>query len=118
MKSGFVYLGGRLQRSVPDARIPSEFFLGARELSARGHDVTMLEIGDAGRPSLVTKLLTATVSLGVLPAKTYIGLYQSALQLLPALADRDVVVATTSGLAFGLSFWRWRQRLRFEVIGV
>lgn len=118
IKIGFVYLGGRLQRSLPDARIPSEFFLGARELSARGHDVAMLEIGDAGRPSLVTKLLTATVPLGVLPAKTYIGLYQQALQLLPALADRDVVVATSSGLAFSLCFWRWRERLGFEVIGI
>jgi glycosyltransferase involved in cell wall biosynthesis len=118
MKIGFVYLGGRLQRSLPDARIPSEFFLGARELAARGHDVAMLEIGAAGPPSLVTKLLTATVPLGALPAKTYVGLYQQALQLLPALADRDVVVATSSGLAFSLSYWRWRQRLRFEVIGI
>lgn len=118
MKIGFVYLGGRLQRSLPDARIPSEFFLGARELSARGHDVTMLEIGDAARPGLVAKVLTATAPLGALPAKTYVGLYQQVLQLLPALADRDVVVATSSGLAFSLAFWRWRRRLPFEVVGI
>lgn len=118
MKIGMVYLGGRLQRTAHGEVVPSEFFLGARELAARGHDVRMLEVGEGSAPGLLTKVLILTVRNGILPAKTYIGLYHATRSLLPALMDRDVVVGTSSGLAFCLAFWRWRLRLPFAVIGI
>jgi Glycosyl transferases group 1 len=118
LRIGFVYLAGRLQRLLLTDSTPSESFLGARELRERGHDVKMLEVGDATHPSRLTKLLAVSVSNGILPAKTTIGLYDSMQSLLSSLADREVVVATTSGLAFGLAFWRWRRGLPFEVVGI
>jgi glycosyltransferase involved in cell wall biosynthesis len=118
LRIGFVYLAGRLPRTLLAESTPSESFLGARELSARGHDVKMLEVGEVTHPSLVTKLLTASVSNAILPAKTYIGLYESVHSLLSSLEDRQVVVATTSGLAFSVAFWRWRRSLPFEVVGI
>lgn len=118
MRIAFVYLGGRRDRAEKQEDHPSEFFFGAHELRARGHDVKMLEVENLPRQKLRMMLLASIYSYGMLPAKSNIHMYGNIEALLPSLADREVVVATTSGLAFCLAFWRWRLRLPFEVIGI
>jgi glycosyltransferase involved in cell wall biosynthesis len=39
-------------------------------------------------------------------------------RLLPDLKEYDVVVGTTSGIAFSLSFWKIANRLHFSVLGI
>lgn len=118
MKLAFVYLGGRLARLASGADVPTDFFLGARELQQRGHQVTLHEARDSEKPGMLEIAFRLLVRQAFLPPKTYIGLFAGLRGLAHQLRDREVVVGTSSGIAFVLTFWKWWDRLPFEVVGI
>ncbi len=108
MRIVYLYLPGRLAR-LPDLRtgsIPTEFFYGAPELEAHGHDVEYLDVHDVPavkRTRIVAELL---FKQKYLPAKVYFSVLFGVKKILPALEGADVVVATVPGIAFSLAIWK------------
>ncbi len=109
MRIVYLYLPGRLAR-LPDlraGRIPTEFFYGAPELEAQGHDVKYVDVHDV---PAVNKLRVATELLfkqKYLPAKVYFAILLGVKKNLPAVRDADVVIATVPGIAFSLAIWNF-----------
>ena len=109
MRIVYLYQPGRLVR-IPDLRsggIPTEFFYGAPELEIRGHDVEYLEVHDTPAINKLRIAVELLIRPKYLPAKVYFSLFFGVKKILPALQEADVVVATTPGIAFSLTMWRW-----------
>lgn len=109
MKIAFVYAGGRLQREERLALgvVPSEFFYGCHELESRGCEVKQLQVVDNyKRHRIIRRLGNWFYRLGLLPYRTTGNILASTRELCSELSQYDVVVATTSGIAFALSIWK------------
>ncbi|WPD22738.1 MAG: glycosyltransferase family 4 protein [Candidatus Electrothrix scaldis] len=108
MRIVYLYLPGRLPR-IADLRektIPTEFFYGAPELEACGHDVEYIDVHDvptAGKAMIAAELL---LKKKYLPAKVYFPVLLGVKKVLPALSGADMVVATAPGIAFSLAIWQ------------
>lgn len=117
MKIAFVYAGGRGAR-LDAARlrnVPIDFFYGAIEMERSGHKIS---VHDLQRSSSRIAGLLNRCARGLLPPKTQVSDIISAGRLLPGLRECDVVVATASGSAFALGYWkRWR-RLPGHLVGI
>lgn len=107
MKLAFVYNPGRLARleKVAKGEAPSEFFLGAIELTRQGHAVTHIEVAEEAR-GLGGRFWKALYSMGLLPPKAYGGIVAGIYSDLKQLNAQDVVIATTSGIGFALGLWK------------
>lgn len=116
MKIAFVYSEGRIGRFAEAVQGPSEFFYGAREFQADGHEVTLLETG----PEVVnvfTKGFNA-ISKTFVPARGNGSALWQAHAMLPQLQDFDCVVAAYSQSALGLGFWKNLGRLLPPLVGI
>lgn len=108
MVLGFLYNLGRTGRiiNVSEGHAPSDFFLGAVELAGEGIAVLHFEL-DPHLPvgfgwGMVNKLQITSW----LPDKLTGSLLQQVWQQRQRLNSCDCLVATTSGLAFSLAFWK------------
>ncbi len=115
---GFFYNPGRLARvhSCLAGEAPTDFFYGAMELKAQGHDIRMFETS----PSVPIHWPAAAFNYlrenG--PVKLD-GLFMQATQnILAPLNQCDVVVGTTSAHAFALAVWKRLRRLHVPVVGI
>jgi len=114
MRITFLFSPGRLARmQAPDDTYPSEFFFGALELRLRGHTVDMLEVQESAAPGIGERLAQQFFPKRWLPPKAPVGLLAAVHRILPAARGSDVLVATNSGIAFGMAFWT--AVLRFPV---
>lgn len=120
MKIAYVYVRGRLAR-LADTRAghaAREFFYGALELQDRGHEVQLHEVDigpDAPDGSVLIEML---YKLHLMPSKTNASLVRQLRALLPALNTCAVVVATASGLAYGLALLAACGQLRVPLIAI
>ena len=121
MRIAFVHFPGRIARleAAREGLAPTEFLFGAIELERAGHDVTHYEI-DPGAPSgrVGRRLIDLQAGKGYLPPHAAAATLTGARRLLPALADADVVVATTTGTTVALATWRCLGRLRRPLVGI
>ena len=117
MKFGFVYAGGREVRleSARLGRVPTDFFYGALELERAGHTISVHDLNPT--PSLLTDLLQRGLN-GRLPPKTRVRDIAAARRLLHSITDCDVVIATSSGVAFSLGFWKRLGVLKSDLLGI
>ena len=120
MRLVFVFVPGRLARlnAMSPGGFPTEFFYGALELSRQGHGVEMLEAEVAEHPGFGERLAQQFLAGGWLPPKTDIGTLAAVRRLLPRLRQADVVVATTSAIAFSLALWAGVLRRSMPLVGI
>ena len=117
MNVAFVYAGGREGR-LEGARlgnIPTDFFYGAIEFEQINHKICAYDLNP--RPLLIADLLNLFFD-GWMPPKTRITDIVAAGRLLKSLQNCDVVVATSSGCAFALGFWKKLGFLSSELVGI
>ncbi len=108
MRIVYLYLPGRTAR-IPDLQagaIPTEFFYGAPELEARGHEVEYIDVHDVPAVSKLRVAAELLFKRRYLPAKVYFSVLLGVKKILPALSGADVVVATAPGIAFSLAIWK------------
>ena len=106
MRITFLFSPGRLARlQTPEGTYPSEFFFGALELRQWGHAVEMVEVQESESPGTIERLAQQFFPRRWLPPKAPVGLLAAVHRILPAARGCDVMVATNSGLAFGMAFW-------------
>ena len=117
MKYAFVYAGGREVRldGARSGKVPTDFFYGALELERLGHKVSVFDLNP--KPSILTDLLHRGLHRR-LPPKTRVSDIRAAGRLLRRLANCDVVVATSSGVAFSLGFWKRLGFLKADLLGI
>ena len=121
MRIAFVHYPGRLVRleAARSGEGPTEFLFGAVELERDGHEISHHEI-DPGAPAgrVAQRLVDRQAGLGRLPPHASAAALRQARELLPALRDAEVVVATTTGTAMALATWKRAGRLRAPLVGI
>jgi glycosyltransferase involved in cell wall biosynthesis len=120
MKVAYIFLPGRIDRikSVKEEDLPTEFFYGAIELRKKGYSVDILEAVEKPRRSVIRYVAELVLRKKYLPIKTHPSILDAVWLLLPRLKEYDAVVATTTGVAFALVFWKMVYRLPFSVVGI
>ena len=121
MKIAYIFHPGRLQR-VDEASIgiaATEFFYGALELRARGHDVSCYELVDlAGELTIDQFFLGLMYKVGLMPPKAYPLLFRQIIRLVPVLRPFDIVIGTESGIAFALAAMKFCKKWCGTLIGI
>ncbi|MDB6156003.1 MAG: glycosyl transferase group 1 [Chthoniobacteraceae bacterium] len=106
MRIAFVYTPGRRARynSVVTGEVPTEFFYGAVELAAAGHEIERFEFDFNELVPVLPKALDLLRLSRLIPPKLDGWTLLNAWNISPKLNDFDVVVATVGhyGMAFGL----------------
>ncbi len=121
MRIAFVHFPGRLARleAARSGDGPTEFLFGSVELERAGHDVTHYEVDpDAASGRVARRLVDRQAGLGRLPPHLSAAVLGGTRELLPALRDAEVVVATTTATAVSLAVWRKARRLRAPLVGI
>ena len=121
LRIAFVHYPGRLVR-LESARAgdgPTEFLFGGVELERDGHRVDHHEVDpDAPAGRTARRLLDSQAGAGRLPPHVSAAVLRQTRELLPALREAEVVVATTTGTAMALAAWRRARRLRTPLVGI
>lgn len=120
MRIAYIFLPGRIDRLVQmdDKELPTEFFYGAIELRKKGYEIDIFEVDERPRRGVIRFISEHSLRKKYLPVKMNISTLDAVRRLLPDLREYDVVVATTSGIAFSLSFWKIGYRLSFSIAGI
>lgn len=107
MKIAYLYTPGRVHRAeaARSGGMATEFFYGAIQLAAE-HEVTLHEVTRPAKPRPAYRLVDALFDLGLLPNRTRGWILLGVRRILADLRRADVVVATSTGLAFSLGIWR------------
>lgn len=118
LKMAFVYAGGRECRLMEarSGNIPADFFYGALELEQKGYAVEVYDL-DSHMPGILGGLCNR-VFRSWFPPKTTMQDIVAARRLLPQLRSVDVIVATASGCAFALGFWKKLRYLQPKLVGI
>jgi len=120
MKLAFVYITGRLARLADtEASLSArEFFYGALEIKERGHKVAFYEVNDGINAAPAGWIVETLYRFHLMPSKTNSSLLNQLWKLLPVLNRTDVVVATTSGIAYGLGVLKAIGQLRVPIVAI
>ncbi len=118
LKAAFVYSGGRADRwkNARSGDAASDFFYGAVEWEHAGHSVCVKDL--ESRDSKVFIWFLDVLMKGKLPPKTGAREILAARRLLKNLRNVEGIVATSSGSAFGLAFWKRLGKLPPPVLGI
>lgn len=120
MKLAFLYTAGRLQRldSVHAGASASEFFYGAEEIRRGGMPVDLFEVGPHDAHAWAQRAVDFLFARGWLPNRTRGWVLLGTRRRLPELRAYDVVVATSTGLAFSLAIWKALGRFRPRIVAI
>jgi glycosyltransferase involved in cell wall biosynthesis len=120
LRIAFLYLPGRRSRLPELARseAPSEFFYGAAELAAAGHDVEHFEFSDSSPAPAIAAGLDVLRRSYLTPPKVFGHTLVNAWSLLPQLAGFDCVVATVAHHGFALAACAAIRRLRLPLVTI
>lgn len=104
----FLYHIGRSARieDVERGKVPTEFYYGALEIQKQGYEVDLQEIDLGVPPRLIFGLANLAAGYGWLPEKLDGSSLERTWKSLKMLRNYDCIVATTSGIAFALAFWK------------
>jgi len=116
----FLFNEGRMRRleRVRAGEAGSEFFYGAIELERAGHRVRMLEVPADEPTGLGVRVADLLGRMQWLPCKTSGSLLARVGPVARELAGADVVVATTSGIAFAAALWQLAGRFDAPVVAI
>lgn len=117
MRIAFVYAGGRGSRleAARLGNVPTDFFYGAIEMERAGHEISVHDLNSS--PSKITGFLNRCLN-GFLPPRTRAADIVAARRLLHRLRNCDAIVATSSGSAFALAFWKKLGTLPVHSVGI
>ncbi len=118
MRLAFVYAGGREGR-YEDARarrMPTDFFYGAVELAAAGHEVSVIDAPEA-TGAFLARLYNLACEART-PARTRGEHLVATWRALPRLRGADVVIATSTSHALALAIWKRLGLLRARLVGI
>ena len=120
MKIAFIYAKGRLSRinRVTAVHAASEFFYGSLQLMKKGHEVRMFEVDEQAPPSWLQRLGDFFARREWLPSRTHGGLLYHLNTLRPKLQGVDVVVATTTGIAFSIGLLKTLGLVRVPIVAI
>lgn len=121
MKIAYIFHPGRLQRleEASSGNAATEFFYGALELRARGHDVSCYELGDSAGKLTYDHLFLALMNrAGIMPPKAPPVLFRQIIRIVPSLHPFDIVIGTESGIAFALAATKLRKQWCGTLIGI
>lgn len=121
MKIAYIFHPGRLQRfeDASTGNAATEFFYGALDLRARGHDVSCYELGGLAANAIFTHCFLELMSkAGLMPPKSYPFLIRQIMHLARVLHPYDIVIGTESGIAFSLAATRWMRTWNGTLIGL
>jgi len=121
MKIAYIFHPGRLQRldEASAGNAATEFFYGALELRAKGHDVSCYELADLGKKFTIDQFFLGLMyRAGLMPPKAFPMLFQQLMRVVPVLHPFDVVIGTESGIAFALAAIRLRKKWSGTLIGI
>ncbi len=121
MRIAFVHFPGRLARleAARAGTAPTEFLFGAVELERAGHEIEHYEVDPGATASRVLRrLVDRNAGRGHLPPHLAAAPLAQTRALLPFLRQAEVVVATTTGTAMALAFWRSLGRLQVPLAGI
>ncbi|MBA4388130.1 MAG: hypothetical protein C0404_09125 [Verrucomicrobia bacterium] len=120
MRTAFVYIKGRLTRleSVRQGDSASEFFYGSEQMRSQGHEVDLFEVRNDAATGRSERVVDLLFSCGLLPNRTRGAVLMGTKQLLPSLNKYDVVVATSTGIAFSLCIWKALGMLKPDVVAI
>lgn len=104
----FLYHKGRISRlsSVLEGCAPSEFFYGALELQKKGVKVDLYEIDLSKAPGIFGGVANIAAAYNYLPEKLDGAAMVQTKKILARIKNYDCIVATTSGIAYGLAAWK------------
>jgi Glycosyl transferases group 1 len=121
VRLAFVHYPGRIVRleDAREGRAPTEFLFGAIELERAGHQVTHHEV-DPRAPTgrVARRLIDLQAGKGRLPPHASAAALSGTRAMFAALAEADVVIATTTGTTVALGTWRALGRLRRPLVGI
>lgn len=105
MNIAFIYAKGRRNRYAETVQglAATEFFYGALELEQRGHVITHCELGHGDITKFWHKVADKLYRWRMLPTRTSGVILAELHDMCPSLNKADVIVATTTAAAFGLS---------------
>lgn len=105
----YVFAGGRRDRldGIVSGDVPTEFFYGGEELRASGHGIEYVEIGQHVMASWKGSWVDRLFRWGLLPNRCRGHEMLGTKAIIKEIARADVVVATSTGIAFSLGIWRW-----------
>jgi glycosyltransferase involved in cell wall biosynthesis len=121
MKIAYIFQPGRLQRfnEALAGSAATEFFYGALELRARGHDVSCYELGDtAGKLTFNHLFLELMNRVGIMPPKAPPVLFRQIMRFVPVLHTFDIVIGAETGIAFALAAIKLRRQWCGTLIGI
>lgn len=105
MNIAFVYAKGRIDRYDKTLRgcAATEFYYGAMEMQQQGHAVTQYEIGDGEVTKFWHRVAELLYRWRILPTRTNGAILSELKGISANLNKHDVIIATTTAAAFGLS---------------
>lgn len=104
----FMYASGRVRRlgDLDHGLVPSEFFYGAHELAGQGYKIKIVEVDHTHPPGFAGGIFNYCAFRGLLPERLDGSVAAQVWSVLEQVRDADCVVATTSGIAFAMAWWR------------
>jgi glycosyltransferase involved in cell wall biosynthesis len=122
MKIAFIYAKGREERYAVTVKghAATEFFYGALELEAIGHNITRYELshGDCSETKLWHKISEQLYRWRLTPTRTNSAILAELYEMCPALNKHDVIVATTTASAFGLAVLKFFGLVKCPVVAI
>jgi len=105
MNIAFVYAKGRKDRydETVQGLAATEFFYGALELEQQGHVTTQYELGDEIEHKFWHKVAEQLYRWKLTPTRTNGAILAQLSEMCPSLNKQDIIIATTTAAAFGLT---------------
>ncbi len=121
MKIAYVFEEGRLNRHERTrvGHLGSEFFYGSIQMAANGHDVALLELQTpSGRTRWWQRVVDRLFAWQLLPSRTTGAVLRVLKDISKDLNRCEVVVATTTQIAFGLGTLKLLNIVRPQIVAI
>jgi glycosyltransferase involved in cell wall biosynthesis len=120
MKIVFIYNEGRIRRldKIKNGLAANEFYYGAIQLQERGYEVEIYEVSDLPRSSLGQKIADILFKSHLLPTRVNGSLLMQAISIYRKLEKVDILVATSTGLAFAFGLLKSLKLIEPQIVAL
>jgi glycosyltransferase involved in cell wall biosynthesis len=120
MRIAFLFVGGRIDRleRVARGKAMADFFHGALELRAKGHEVGLFELTGEPRYPIIRRVGDFLHSQNLLPPKTNGYFLEQTKNVIPLLRNFEVVVVSGTPLALALTIWKQLGLMKLPIVGI
>lgn len=120
MRIVFIYNEGRIARleKVREGLAATEFYYGAIQLQERGYEVEFYEVDDWPRPSIGQKIADFFFKCHLLPTRVSGSLLMQVLNICGKLDNPDIIVGTSTSIAFALGTAKALGLVKAEIVAL